>query len=69
MKINRETKYAVIPVSALRAIQARTDEEVVEAQRSLNPDVIGALEELVNAAKSDALSSGDQALGIAALMR
>jgi len=64
-KISRRTRYAVIPVQQLRAINALDDEEVAAAARSVNPDMISALEEMVNAAKAGRLE-GESVLALGA---
>lgn len=67
MSYDRKTEYAVIEVSALRAIQGRSNDQVVDAQSKINSDMISALEELVNAAKAKSLSSSDQVLAMSAV--
>ena len=65
-KLDRQTKYAVVPVEKLRAINPLDDREVVEAQKGVTDDMIKAFEEMVNAAKAGRLQ-GDGVLAIGAL--
>lgn len=52
----RKIRYVVSPVETVRALNVRTDEQVIEAQRQFNTDdMIAALEEMVNAAKAGKL--------------
>lgn len=62
----RRTKFAVVPIAAMRVNNIRSDDEVVRAQATVTPEMISALEEMVNAAKAGRLNS-ENALGIAAL--
>ncbi len=64
-RIKRSTKYAVIPVKSLRAINPLSDDQVVAAQANVTPDMIRALEDMVNAAKSGSI--GDRALSMRAV--
>lgn len=62
----RASRYAVVPVSAVRMLNVRTEEEVIDAQAAITPDMIEALEEMINAAKSGRLS-GKAALAMGAV--
>jgi hypothetical protein len=61
----RATRFVVLPVEAVRTLNVRSDEEVVQAQKLVDEDMLKALEEMVNAAKAGKLE-GRQALSIAA---
>jgi DNA-directed RNA polymerase subunit K/omega len=62
----RAAKYAVIPIAAVRALNIRSEQEVVEAQKQVNSDMLKALEEMVNAARAGRLE-GRLALSLAAI--
>ena len=64
-RINRRTKFAVVSVDQLRAVNPRDDSEVVEAAGAVTKEMISALEEMVNAAKAGRLE-GEDALALAA---
>jgi hypothetical protein len=64
--INRKAKFAVINTKQLRAINPLDDREVVEAQSDVSKEMIAALEEMVNAAKSGRLA-GDEVLAMSAV--
>ncbi|MHC2275457.1 plasmid maintenance system antidote protein VapI [Bradyrhizobium diazoefficiens] len=66
MEINRNTEFVILPVAAVRGIHTRTDDDVIQAQRKITPEMIRALEELVNAAKSNALQDDKAVLAMAA---
>ncbi|NEP00411.1 MAG: hypothetical protein F6K58_17370 [Symploca sp. SIO2E9] len=51
----RNIRYAVVPVEKLRAINPKTDQEVIAAQKTLDQGTIEALEEMINAAKAGRL--------------
>lgn len=63
----RTARFAVVPIEAVRTLNIRTDEEVVEAQKRVDEDMIRALEEMVNAAKAGRLLEGRNALALAAV--
>lgn len=63
--IQRQTRYAVVPVEQMRAINPLTDQEVSEAQADITDDMIEALESMVNAAKAGRLT-GQEALALGA---
>lgn len=63
--VNRKTRFAVVRVEQVRAINARDDAEVVEAASTVSDDMIKALEEMVNAAKAGRLE-GENALALGA---
>lgn len=65
-KINRKAKFAVISTDQLRAINPLGDDEVVAAQSEVSKEMIAALEEMVNAAKSGRLA-GDEVLAMGAI--
>jgi len=67
VRITRKTQYAVINVEALRGIQARTDQQVQEAQHLLTKDALSALEEMINVAKAGRLE-GQEILALRAVM-
>lgn len=62
----RSVRWVVQPVEAVRVGNIRTDDQVIEAQRDINTDMLRALEEMVNAAKAGRLE-GAAALNLAAL--
>lgn len=64
----RKIRYVVTPVETVRALNVRSDDEVIEAQRQFEvDDMIAALEEMVNAARAGKLDSkAVLALGAAA---
>jgi hypothetical protein len=64
----RKIRYAITPIETVRALNVRTDEEVIEAQKQFNTeDMISALEEMVNAARAGRLEGkAVLALGAAA---
>jgi hypothetical protein len=64
-RVQRKTRYAVVEVHQLRAINALDDTEVIKAQRRVSKEMISALEEMVNAAKAGSLD-GDEALALGA---
>jgi hypothetical protein len=61
----RSLRYAVVPIDAVRMLNVRTDEEVIEAQKGVNDDMLRALEEMINAARAGRLE-GRAVLGLAA---
>ena len=62
----RSTRYVVMPVEAVRAFNIRNNEEVAEAQNSVDDDMLQALEEMVNAARSEKLLDRDAVLALGA---
>ena len=62
----RSTRYVVMPVEAVRAFNIRNNEEVAEAQKSVDDDMLQALEEMVNAARSEKLLDRDAVLALGA---
>ena len=62
----RATRFVVMPVEAVRANNIRTDDEVVEAQKLVDDDMIRALEEMVHAAKAGKLKDADAVLALGA---
>jgi hypothetical protein len=63
----RAARFAVVPIETVRALNIRTDDQVVEAQKRVDEDMIRALEEMVNAAKAGRLLEGKNALAVAAI--
>jgi hypothetical protein len=63
----RSVRYVVLPVEAVRTLNVRTDEEVAEAQKQIDDDMISALEEMVNAARSERLQSREAVLALGAV--
>lgn len=55
----RAARYVVLPVESVRALNIRSDEEVIEAQRGITEDMLGALEEMVNAARAGKMEGRD----------
>lgn len=51
----RKVKFVVLPVEAVRTLNIRTSEQVIEAQKRVDGEMIRALEEMVNAAKAGKL--------------
>lgn len=64
--LGRSARYAVISIEAVRALNVRTEEEVIEAQKGVDEDMLSALEEMVNAARAGRLE-GKSALALAAI--
>lgn len=63
----RKVRYVVTPVETVRALNVRTDDEVIEAQKQFDmDDMISALEEMVNVAKAGKLD-GKAVLAMGAL--
>lgn len=62
----RATKYVVMPVAAVRTLNVRSEDEVIEAQKAIDEDMLSALEEMVNAARAGRLE-GASALRMAAI--
>ncbi len=62
----RAARFAVLPIEAVRINHIRTNEEVMEAQKGVDDDMIRALEEMVNAARAGRLE-GKAALALAAV--
>lgn len=63
----RKVRYVVTPVETVRALNVRTDDEVIEAQKQFDmDDMISALEEMVNVAKAGKLD-GKATLAMGAL--
>lgn len=62
----RAARYAVIPIEAVRALNIRTDEQVIEAQKGVDEDMLRALEEMVNSARAGRLE-GRAALDLGAV--
>ncbi len=62
----RATRYVVVPVEAVRMLNVRTNDEVIEAQKAIDDDMLQALEEMVNTARAGRLE-GDSALSLAAI--
>jgi len=65
-RFDRDTQYVVLPVETVRAFNVRSHEEVVEAQKQVDEDMLNALEEMVNAARAGRLE-GDAALSMGAV--
>lgn len=63
----RSVRYVVMPVEAVRALNIRSDEEVAEAQKLVDEDMLSALEEMVNAARSERLLDRDSVLSLGAV--
>jgi ribosomal protein L1 len=63
--ITRSTRFAVVPVKEVRAINPLNDDDVVKAAKEVGPDMISALEDMVNAAKAGRLE-GQTVLAIGA---
>ena len=64
--LGRSARYAITSIDAVRLNNIRTDEQVIEAQRGITPDMMNALEEMVNAARAGKLE-GRAALTVAAI--
>ncbi len=64
--LGRSARYAVISIEAVRALNVRTNQEVIEAQKGVDEDMLSALEEMVNAARAGRLE-GKSALALAAI--
>ena len=62
----RAARFAVVPIEAVRMLNIRTDEEVIEAQKQVDQEMIAALEEMVNSAKAGRLE-GRAALSMVAI--
>lgn len=62
----RATRFVVLPVEAVRMLNVRTDEQVVEAQKQVDDDMLAALEEMVNFARAGRLE-GTAALALQAI--
>lgn len=62
----RSVRYVVMPVEAVRAFNIRSNEEVAEAQNVVDDDMISALEEMINAARSEKLLDRDAVLALGA---
>lgn len=56
-RYNREVKYVVLPVDAVRAQNIRTDDEVVAAQAMVTDDMLRALEDMINTARAGTLET------------
>lgn len=65
-EFGRATRFVVLPVDAVRTLNVRSEEQVMEAQKGVTPEMIGALEEMVNAARAGNLE-GRAALSMAAI--
>jgi hypothetical protein len=65
-EFGRATRFVVLPVEAVRTLNVRSEEQVVEAQKGVTPEMLSALEEMVNAARAGNLE-GRSALSMAAL--
>ena len=66
-KFERATQYVVLPVEAVRMFNIRTAQEVAEAQKGVDENMLKALEEMVNAARGGRLE-GRAALAMQALL-
>jgi len=62
----RAARYAVVPIDAVRMLNIRTDEQVIEAQKDVDEEMLRALEEMVNFARAGRLE-GRAALAMAAV--
>jgi len=62
----RSARFAVVPIEAVRMLNVRSDEEVIQAQKQVDDDMLRALEEMVNAARAGKLE-GKSALAMAAI--
>lgn len=62
----RSTRYVVMPVEAVRAFNIRSNDEVAEAQGTVDDEMIQALEEMVNAARSERILDRDAVLALGA---
>lgn len=65
-RFGRAARFAVISIEAVRALNVRSDQEVIEAQRDVDDDMLSALEEMINAARAGKLE-GKSALALAAI--
>ncbi|MDT8757206.1 hypothetical protein MZO42_00710 [Sphingomonas psychrotolerans] len=63
----RAARFAVVPIETVRAFNVRTDQEVAEAQKTVDEDMLNALEEMVNAARSERLLDRDSVLSLGAV--
>ncbi len=61
----RAAQYVVTTVDAVRMFDIRTDDQVIEAQKGVDEDMLKALEEMVNAARAGRLEAN--ALSLAAI--
>jgi hypothetical protein len=64
-RVLRKTKYAIVPVDQLRAINPKDDAEVIDAANHVDDDMIKALEQMVHAAKAGKLE-GENSLALTA---
>ena len=64
--LGRQARFAVVPIDSVRMMNIRTEQEVIEAQKAVDEDMLSALEEMVNAARAGRLE-GKAALAIAAI--
>jgi hypothetical protein len=55
--MERKIKYSMIDAEKLRAINPMTDHEIIAAQKNVTADMIEALEQMINLAKSGRLQS------------
>ena len=62
----RRTQFVVVPVETMRTFNIRSNEEVVEAQKQVDDDMLNALEEMVNSARAGK-REGEAALNMAAI--
>lgn len=62
----RKARFAVVPIETVRALNIRTDAEVIEAQKQVGDDMLSALEEMVNAARAGRIE-GKDALALGAI--
>lgn len=62
----RDTQYVVVPVETMRTFNIRSNDEVAEAQKQVDDDMLNALEEMVNSARAGRLE-GDAALSMSAV--
>jgi predicted Fe-Mo cluster-binding NifX family protein len=65
-RFGRAARFAVVRIEAVRALNIRSNEEVIEAQKQVDDDMLSALEEMVNAARAGKLE-GRSALALAAI--
>lgn len=66
LAFGRAARFAVVPIEAVRMFNIRTDDEVIEAQKGIDEEMLRALEEMVNFARAGRLE-GRAALAMAAI--
>jgi hypothetical protein len=62
----RKTQFVVMPVESVRMLNVRSNDQVVEAQKAVDDNMLDALEEMVNSARAGKLE-GDDVLRMAAI--